>query len=48
MNQVTSLLALLLILVSLNASADYSRRDDVQQFINGSAEGPIQMEVLKA
>lgn len=38
MNQVTSLFALLLILVSLNASADYSQRTDVQQFIDEMVE----------
>jgi len=38
MNQVTSLIALVLLLVSLNAWADYSRRDDVQQFIDEMVE----------
>lgn len=34
MNQVTSLLALLLVSFSLHAAGDYSQRDDVKQFID--------------
>ena len=38
MNQVTSFFALLLMLVSLNVQADYSQRNDVQQFIDEMVE----------
>jgi len=38
MNQVTSFFALLFVLVSLNAQADYSQRSDVQQFIDEMVE----------
>jgi membrane-bound lytic murein transglycosylase B len=38
MNQVTSIFALLLMLVSLNVQADYSQRSDVQQFIDEMVE----------
>ena len=38
MNQVTSFFALLFMLVSLNAQADYSQRSDVQQFIDEMVE----------
>ncbi len=38
MNQVTSFLALLFMLVSLNVQADYSQRSDVQQFIDEMVE----------
>ncbi len=38
MNQVISLIALLFMLVSLNVQADYSQRNDVQQFIDEMVE----------
>jgi membrane-bound lytic murein transglycosylase B len=38
MNQVTSFIALLFMLVSLNVQADYSQRSDVQQFIGEMVE----------